>query len=192
VDCTGHGVPGAFMSLIGHNGLNQAVKERGRIRPSDVLKDLNKIAFEALHKDREQYLVRDGMDMALCTLDTRKRILEYAGANSPLYIVRGEEVLHFPPDKNAIGSFDLNGKSFTDHRIQLLEGDMVYIFSDGYADQFGGEKGKKFLYRRFRELLVQISRLPVDAQRAMLQETFTKWRGAHEQVDDILVMGMRA
>jgi serine phosphatase RsbU (regulator of sigma subunit)/HAMP domain-containing protein len=192
VDCTGHGVPGAFMSLIGHNGLNQAVKERGRIRPSDVLKDLNKIAFEALHKDREQYLVRDGMDMALCTLDTHKRILEYAGANSPLYIVRGEEVLHFPPDKNAIGSFDLNGKSFTDHRIQLLEGDMVYIFSDGYADQFGGEKGKKFLYRRFRELLVQISRLPVDAQRAMLQETFTKWRGAHEQVDDILVMGMRA
>jgi serine phosphatase RsbU (regulator of sigma subunit)/HAMP domain-containing protein len=192
VDCTGHGVPGAFMSLIGHNGLNQAVKERGRSRPSEVLKDLNKIAFEALHKDREQYLVRDGMDMALCTLDPRKMILEYAGANCPLYIVRNGEVLHYPPDKNAIGSFDLNGTSFTDHRIQLEPADMVYIFSDGYADQFGGEKGKKFLYRRFRELLLEISTYPVDTQRAMLQDAFNRWRGAHEQVDDILVMGMRA
>lgn len=192
VDCTGHGVPGAFMSLIGHNGLNQAVKERGRSRPSEVLKDLNKIAFDALHKDREQYLVRDGMDMALCTLDPRKNILEYAGANCPLYIVRNGEVLHYPPDKNAIGSLDLNGKSFTDHRIQLEPLDMVYIFSDGYADQFGGEKGKKFLYRRFRELLLQISVEPVEIQRSLLQEAFNKWRGAHEQVDDILVMGMRA
>jgi serine phosphatase RsbU (regulator of sigma subunit)/HAMP domain-containing protein len=192
VDCTGHGVPGAFMSLIGHNGLNQAVKERGRSRPSEVLKDLNKIAFEALHKDREQYLVRDGMDMALCALDPARRVLEYAGANCPLYIVRNAEVLSFQPDKNAIGSFDLNGKSFTDHRIQLEAGDMVYIFSDGYADQFGGEKGKKFLYRRFRELLLSISSRPVDEQRKALQEAFNEWRGAHEQVDDILVMGMRA
>ena len=192
VDCTGHGVPGAFMSLIGHNGLNQAVKERGRSRPSEVLKDLNKIAFDALHKDREQYLVRDGMDMALCALDPRKRILEYAGANCPLYIVRKGEMLHYPPDKNAIGSLDLNGKSFTDHRIQLEPEDMVYIFSDGYADQFGGERGKKFLYRRFRELLLEISQEPVEKQRALLQESFNRWRGAHEQVDDILVMGMRA
>ncbi len=192
VDCTGHGVPGAFMSLIGHNGLNQSVKERGRSRPSEVLKDLNKIAFEALHKDRDQYLVRDGMDMALCAFDPRRKVLEYAGANCPLYIVRSGEVLTFPPDKNAIGSFDLNGQSFTDHRIQLEAGDMVYIFSDGYADQFGGEKGKKFLYRRFRELLVQICAHPMEEQREKLQAAFNDWRGAHEQVDDILVMGMRA
>lgn len=192
VDCTGHGVPGAFMSLIGHNGLNQAVKERGKSRPSEVLKDLNTIAFEALHKDREQYLVRDGMDMALCAFDPQRNLLEYAGANCPLYIVRAGKVLAFSPDKNAIGSFDLNGKSFTDHRIQLEPGDMVYIFSDGYADQFGGERGKKFLYRRFRDLLLQISELPEEDQRDMLQEAFNRWRGAHEQVDDILVMGLRA
>ncbi len=192
VDCTGHGVPGAFMSLIGHNGLNQAVKERGRSRPSEVLKDLNKIAYDALHKDREQYLVRDGMDMALCALDPRKKVLEYAGANCPLYIVRRGQVMMFSPDKNAIGSFDLNGKGFTDHRIQLEPGDMVYIFSDGYADQFGGEKGKKFLYRRFRDLLLEISGKPVEEQREALQEAFNRWRGGHEQVDDILVMGMRA
>ena len=192
VDCTGHGVPGAFMSLIGHNGLNQAVKERGRSRPSEVLADLNKIAFDALHKDREQYLVRDGMDMALCSFDPERNVLEYAGANCPLYLVRGEQILHFAPDKSAIGSFDLDGRVFTDHRIRLETGDMVYIFSDGYADQFGGPKGKKYLYRRFRELLVEISVHPPERQRVLLNDAFNAWRGAHEQVDDILVIGMRA
>jgi len=192
VDCTGHGVPGAFMSLIGHNGLNQAVKERRRSKPSEVLMDLNRIAYEALHKDREQYLVRDGMDMALCSFDPARGLLEFAGANCPLYLVRDGAVRLFAPDKNAIGSFDLDGKSFTDHHIELRPGDMVYIFSDGYADQFGGPKGKKFLYRRFRELLLEISNHPVDHQRDMLQNAFNGWRGAHEQVDDILVIGMRA
>lgn len=192
VDCTGHGVPGAFMSLIGHNGLNQAMREQGRSRPSEVLKMLNKIAFDALHKDREDQMVRDGMDMALCNYDPQRMVLEYAGANSPLYIVRGEEVLRFTPDKRPIGSFDLEGHSFTDHRIKLEQGDMVYIFSDGYADQFGGPKGKKFLYKRFRDLLLEVSRFPIERQRSMLDEAFKGWRGAHEQVDDILVIGMRA
>ncbi|MBK8499007.1 MAG: SpoIIE family protein phosphatase [Flavobacteriales bacterium] len=192
VDCTGHGVPGAFMSLIGHNGLNQAAKERNRSRPSEVLADLNRIAYEALHKDREQYLVRDGMDMALCSYDPARGVLEYAGANCPLYIVRDGQVLPFSPDKNAIGSLELTGHTFTDHRIRLQSGDMVYIFSDGYADQFGGPKGKKFLYRRFRELLVEISPQPADRQRNLLNDAFNAWRGAHEQVDDILVIGMRA
>lgn len=192
VDCTGHGVPGAFMSLIGHNGLNQAMREQGRSRPSEVLKMLNKIAFDALHKDREDQMVRDGMDMALCNYDPQRMVLEYAGANSPLYLVRGEEVLRFTPDKRPIGSFDLEGHAFTDHRIKLEQGDMVYIFSDGYADQFGGPKGKKFLYKRFRDLLLEVSRFPIEQQRRMLDEAFKGWRGAHEQVDDILVIGMRA
>lgn len=192
VDCTGHGVPGAFMSLIGHNGLNQAIRERGAGRPSEVLKVLNKLAFEALHKDREQFLVRDGMDMALCNYDPSRRVLEYAGANSPLYIVRGTEVLRFQPDKRPIGSFELDGQDFTDHRILLEQGDMVYLFSDGYADQFGGPKGKKFLYKRFRDLLLEISRYPAERQSSMLEEAFRGWRGVHEQVDDILVIGMRA
>ena len=190
VDCTGHGVPGAFMSLIGHNGLNQAVREQGRSRPSEVLKVLNKIAFDALHKDREEMMVRDGM--ALCNYDPQRMVLEYAGANSPLYLVRGEEVLRFTPDKRPIGSFDLEGHAFTDHRIKLEQGDMVYIFSDGYADQFGGPRGKKFLYKRFRDLLLEVSRFPIEQQRSMLDEAFKGWRGAHEQVDDILVIGMRA
>jgi serine phosphatase RsbU (regulator of sigma subunit)/HAMP domain-containing protein len=192
VDCTGHGVPGAFMSVVGYNGLNQAVKERGWTRPSEVLRELNRIAFEALHKDRENTLVRDGMDMALCVWDPALNVLEYAGANCPLYVVRGGELLRFMPDKSAIGSFELNGASFTDHRIKLQKGDMVYVFSDGYADQFGGPRGKKFLYRRFRELLIAVSPHGMERQRELLNEAFNEWRGAHEQVDDILVIGMRA
>ena len=192
VDCTGHGVPGAFMSLIGHNGLNQVVKDRGRSKPSEVLHELNRIAYEALHKDREQGLVRDGMDLALCTLDPVTLELEFAGANNPLYLVRGGEVLLFAPNKNAIGSIELGVEAFTDHRVQLKKGDMVYIFSDGYADQFGGPKGKKYMYRRFRDLLLAISDDTPERQRARLHDEFNGWRGAHEQVDDILVIGMRA
>ncbi len=192
VDCTGHGVPGAFMSLVGYNGLNQAAKDKPWEHPSEVLSDLNRIAFEALHKDREQHLVRDGMDMALCVYDPRERILEFAGANCPLYLVRDGELYPYSPDKNAIGSIELNGIAFHDHRIGLRAGDMVYIFSDGYADQFGGPKGKKFLYRRFREVLLEISAKPTSEQQQLLHEEFSRWRGAHEQVDDILVIGMRA
>jgi len=191
VDCTGHGVPGAFMSLVGHNGLNQAVREHGLVRPSEVLRDLNRRAFEALHKDRDQF-VRDGMDMALCTLDPGDLMLEYSGANCPLYLVRNGQVLQYAPDKMPIGGFELQGKAFTDHRIQLQKGDVVYIFSDGYADQFGGPRGKKFLYRRFRELLVEIHGMPMERQKIMLLEALNQWKGAHEQVDDILVIGMRA
>lgn len=191
VDCTGHGVPGAFMSLVGHNGLNQAIKERGITRPSEVLGDLNRIAYEMLHKDRDQFM-RDGMDMALCTLDPRTMEMEYAGANCPLYLIREGEVFQYVPDKRPIGGFELNGHSFTDHRIQLKKGDAIYIFSDGYADQFGGIKGKKFLYRRFRELLVRIHQNPMDRQKGLLIEALNEWRGVQEQVDDILVIGMRA
>ncbi|HMQ75223.1 MAG TPA: SpoIIE family protein phosphatase [Flavobacteriales bacterium] len=192
VDCTGHGVPGAFMSLVGHNGLNQAVRESDALRPSAILRALNRIAFDALHKDRDQSMVRDGMDMALCVYDPHTRTLDYAGANCPLYLVRDRDVIQYAPDKIPIGGFELHGQSFTDHRIQLQEGDVVYIFSDGYADQFGGPKGKKFLYRRFRELLVAISNEPLEAQKRALLEAFMDWKGAHEQVDDILVIGMRA
>jgi serine phosphatase RsbU (regulator of sigma subunit) len=190
VDCTGHGVPGAFMSLVGHNGLNQVVKERGSTTPGEVLDQLNRIAFETLHKDRDQY-VRDGMDMALCTYHPDSRVLEFAGANCPLYVVRGEEVLQFAPNKMPIGGFALEGKPFKGHVVQLQKGDAAYVFSDGYADQFGGPRGKKFLYRQFRELLVKITPETAERKKVMLTEAFNEWKGTHEQVDDILVMGMQ-
>ena len=191
VDCTGHGVPGAFMSLIGHNALNQVIKEQGNVRPSLILKKLNDISFSALHKYRDNSLVRDGMDMALCTLDLKKNLLSFAGANCPLYIVRGQELLQFKPDKIPIGGFELTDTAFTDHHIEIQQGDMIYIFSDGYPDQFGGEKGKKFMYGKFRALLSSISHLPMPEQRDALQESLLAWKGPREQVDDILVIGVR-
>ncbi len=190
VDCTGHGVPGAFMSLVGHNGLNQVVKERGLTKPSEVLDQLNRIAYETLHKDRDQY-VRDGMDMALCTFHPEELVLEFAGANCPLYVVRGEEVLQFAPNKMPIGGFALEDKVFTGHTVQLQKGDAAYVFSDGYADQFGGPRGKKFFYRQFRDLLVRITPETPERRKALLIEAFNDWKGTQEQVDDILVMGMR-
>lgn len=192
VDCTGHGVPGAFMSLVGHNGLNQAVRGAGCREPAVILRELNRIAYESLHKDRDQFLVRDGMDMSLCSLDPKTRELAYAGANNPLYVVRNGELIYRQADKVSIGSYEQGEGAFTEHRMQLEPGDMVYVFSDGYPDQFGGPKGKKFLYRQFRELLMRIASLPVEQQKRTLQETLNAWKGAHEQVDDILVIGVRA
>lgn len=190
VDCTGHGVPGAFMSLVGHNGLNQVVKERGLTDPALVLDQLNRIAYDTLHKDRDQY-VRDGMDMALCTFHPETLLLEFAGANCPLYVVREGEVLQFASNKMPIGGFDLRDKQFIGHAVQLLPGDAAYVFSDGYADQFGGPRGKKFRYRQFRELLVQITPEAPERKKALLAQAFAQWRGTQEQVDDILVMGMQ-
>ena len=143
VDCTGHGVPGAFMSLVGANGLNAAVKEHRLQNPGKILDDLNNYASESLYKQGDENAIRDGMDIAICSIDYKKMLLEYAGAYNPLYIVRDNEIVITKGDKFAIGSFNPYTKSFATHKIPLLAGDIVYIFSDGYADQFGGLKGKK-------------------------------------------------
>ncbi|MCC6838983.1 MAG: SpoIIE family protein phosphatase [Flavobacteriales bacterium] len=190
VDCTGHGVPGAFMSLVGHNGLNQVIKAQRITRPAAALDELNRIAYETLHKDRDQY-VRDGMDMALCTFDRRSLQLAYAGANCPLYLVRGTELVQYAPNKMPIGGFAQQSGVFQDHLVQLRPGDTVYIFSDGFADQFGGPRGKKFLYRQFREVLVRIAPEPPERKKSLLNEAFNEWKGMREQVDDILVMGIQ-
>lgn len=190
VDCTGHGVPGAFMSLMAHNSLNRVVKERGITTPHEVLEQLSKITFDTLHQNNDQG-VRDGMDIAFCTFHPDTLVLEFAGANRPLYVVRQGEVIAYPANKISIGSENTNDRTFTGHRIQLQPGDAVYAFSDGYADQFGGPRGKKFLYRQFRELLVRITpEAPKDRKR-ILAESFVKWKATLEQVDDILVIGMR-
>lgn len=191
VDCTGHGVPGAFMSLVGHNGLNQAVKEHGLRRPAEILDDLNNIAQNSLNKGQDDISVRDGMDIALCVLDEKKNELYYAGANCPLYIVRNGALHQLKANKQPIGGFDTGRKPYTEHTISLEAGDVIYIFSDGYADQFGGPNEKKFLYRRFRETITSIHNKDMDEQKEALLETLMTWKGANEQVDDILVIGAR-
>jgi len=191
VDCTGHGVPGAFMSLVGANGLNGAIKEHKLNDPGMILDDLNAYSHESLNKEGDENAVRDGMDISLCAIDYKNMQLDYAGAYNPLYIIRNGEILITKGDKFAIGSFEPGVKNFNTQTIPLEKGDLIYVFSDGYADQFGGLKGKKFMYRQFRETLLSIKDLTMDEQRSLLDQKIEAWKGSFEQVDDILIIGVR-
>lgn len=191
VDCTGHGVPGAFMSLIGANALNHIVNGENIDKPSAILDEMNRLSSEALNKSDEGSKVRDGMDVAICSINKTKNILEYSGANNPLYIIREGELMQTKADKFAIASFEDGEERYTNHEFELHKGDLIYIFSDGYPDQFGGIKGKKFMYRQFRETLLEIKDLPMVEQKTVLDDTIEEWKGNFEQVDDILVIGVK-
>ena len=188
VDCTGHGVPGAFMSLVGHNGLNQAVNEHGYEEAGKILDDLDRSAQKALTRTNEGESVSDGMDMALCILDKENRKLQFAGANNPLYLIRDGGLTEYKADKEAIGGEGEH--EYNTHEIDLQKGDILYVFSDGFPDQFGGPKGKKFKYRPFKELLLSVSDKSMKEQKETLDRTIEEWKGDLEQIDDILVIGM--
>lgn len=190
-DCTGHGVPGAFMSLLGHNLLENVVSMGTSVNPGVILTALNQQINARFSKGQEGS--KHGMDIAIISLDTVTHQLEYAGAKNALYIVRANELLEIKADKMPLGTpcKDQVIFNYTNHVLQLQKGDMLYLFSDGFADQKGGPEKKKFFYQPFKELLVSISTLPVDEQREQLDSTIVKWMGASEQVDDILVMGIR-
>lgn len=189
-DCTGHGVTGAFLSMIGISQINQIVNENGVIEPAQILNLLNNGIVHAL-KQRETD-TGDGMDIAICSIDLQNRTVQYAGANRPLYIIRKGDLEEIKPDKLAIGGFRLNKDAlFTNHSLELSEGDIVYIFSDGYVDQFGGEQGKKMLSKRLREFLISIKNLPMQDQGNELEKYFDNWKGNMEQVDDVLLIGIR-
>lgn len=192
VDCTGHGVPGAFMSIVGYNQLRQAIISTKGSSPADILNQLNKGVTETLHQNDDKSQSRDGMDIAICSLNYKTLELEYAGAFNPLYLLREDNIIQTKANKFPIGSY-IKGKtySFTNHKVQLQEGDQVYIFSDGYADQFGGPRGKKFMYKRFRDLLLKTSSKTVSAQKEEMQLALNNWMKDEEQVDDILVIGVR-
>ena len=195
VDCTGHGVPGAFMSLVGHNSLNHAISNNPDLNPAKILKDLSSFSATALHRSSDDQKSRDGMDLALCVYDRKNSKVEYAGAFNPLYIVRKNELLETKPDKIAVGSPETLDKNFTAHTISLEEGDMMYIFSDGYVDQFGGKNGRKFMYKPFREMLISIAPLNHEEQYEKVERTMENWRltekGFEEQIDDMLIIGVR-
>ena len=212
-DCTGHGVPGAMVSVICNNGLNRSVREYGISNPAKILNKTREIVIQEFEKSEEE--IKDGMDIALCTLEGNK--LSYSGANNPLWIIRKGEIketkvdlsagtstkkhityhqehdlslIEVKADKQPIGKFFAE-TSFTTHTIYLQKGDSIYIFSDGYVDQFGGEKGKKFKPKAFRELLLSIQKETMDKQKLLLDIAFEKWRGNIEQVDDVCVLGIR-
>jgi len=192
VDCTGHGVPGAFMSIVGYNQLKQAIITTGGSNPAEILDHLNQGVSETLHQNEANSTSKDGMDIAICSIDYKTLELEYAGAFNPLYLLRDGEIVQTKGDKFPIGSF-LDGEtpSFTNHKIQLIEGDQIYIFSDGFPDQFGGPRGKKFMYKKFRELLVANGKEDLSTQKDLLKESLFAWMQDEEQVDDILVIGVK-
>jgi ligand-binding sensor domain-containing protein/serine phosphatase RsbU (regulator of sigma subunit) len=193
VDCTGHGVPGAFMSIVGHNLLDRVVGEQKITRPARILDELNKSISDTLRQtDLEDNTVRDGMDIALCALNKKTNVLEFAGAYNPLWLLRDNEIIEIKANKFPIGNSKFgDNHHFTNHEIPLQKGDTIYIFSDGYSDQFGGPKGKKFKASALKQLLLNAQGLNMAAQRELLDTTIEAWRGNHEQVDDILVIGFR-
>jgi serine phosphatase RsbU (regulator of sigma subunit) len=191
VDCTGHGVPGALMSIVGYNGLNQAINEHKLSEPASILQHLSTSVNESLRKSEHDDYVRDGMDIALCKLNFRTLKLEFASAFNPLLIIRNGEELLVKGDRIAIGSMDTNVRPFQNHEIELQKGDCIYIYSDGYADQFGGELGKKMKTTVMRKLVLELSSLPMEQQKIELEKHLIAWQGEHEQVDDICVIGVR-
>ncbi|MFL5764955.1 MAG: tetratricopeptide repeat protein [Bacteroidia bacterium] len=192
VDCTGHGVPGAMMSVVGFNLLTQAVNEMGLTVPSDILKHLDYGVTKTLRQSGDGKGVKDGMDLSLCSLDKKTNILQYAGAFNSLYYVKDGAFFEIKADKFPIG-VNLDGKvdNYTNHIVPLSKGDCVYLFSDGYADQFGGPKGKKFKYNQLKELLYKNYQLPIEDQKQRLAEAFDSWMGELEQVDDVVIIGVR-
>ena len=192
VDCTGHGVPGAFMSMIGAEKLDEGVELSSNT--SEILRILNTgIKTSLKQSDANDDSTRDGMDLALCSIDTESRIVNYAGANRPLWIVRkgATEVEEIKATKKAIGGFTAFSQTFESHTIQLNEGDAFYLCSDGYADTFNGVTGKKMNTKRFKEMLIEIPLMSMENQQRHLSEFLDKWKGEEEQVDDILVIGVR-
>jgi serine phosphatase RsbU (regulator of sigma subunit) len=192
VDCTGHGVPGALMSVVGFNYLHQAIMEKGKIAPSDILSYLDEGVTDRLRQSGGESGVKDGMDLGLCTLNQKTRELQYAGAYNPLYIVTKNGLTETKADKLPIGmNTDGVVDIYQNHVFNLEKGDCVYVFSDGYADQFGGPHGKKFKYAQLRKLLEGLFNVPMQEQKKALIKAFEDWMGDEAQIDDICVIGVR-
>ncbi|HNP47298.1 MAG TPA: cyclic nucleotide-binding domain-containing protein [Bacteroidia bacterium] len=189
-DCTGHGVTGAFLSVVGNSLLNQIVAEKRITDPGKILDTLHVLIVETLNQRTGEST--DGMDIALCSVDLKNNLLTYAGANRPLWLVRDGELITFAADKYPIGGLQIvHDENFKTHSIELKKNDTFYIFSDGYADQFGGELGKKFMTKKLKETLISIRHLSMEEQRSGLNSVFDEWKGNHEQIDDVLIMGVR-
>lgn len=192
VDCTGHGVPGALMSVVGFNLLTQAVNEVGLTKPSEILKHLDAGVTKTLRQSEDGKGVKDGMDLSLCSLNLVTNELQYAGAFNSLYYISSGVFNEIKADKFPIG-VNLDGKvdEYRNHSIQLKKGDSLFLYSDGYADQFGGPNGKKFKYNKLKQLLIEISVYPVSQQKQAVEQAFDMWKGKLEQVDDVVIIGVK-
>jgi serine phosphatase RsbU (regulator of sigma subunit) len=191
VDCTGHGVPGGFMSMLGSGLLNQIVNEEQKLEPDEILNHLRDRVMIALKQTGADGESRDGMDISLCRYIISENKLQYAGANNSLYMVRNNELKEVKADKQPIGIYIGEKKPFTRHELKINKGDLLYMSSDGYADQFGGQKGKKFKSSSFEKLLSHISPFDLKEQYNAIESTFMSWKGDYEQLDDVCVIGVK-
>jgi serine phosphatase RsbU (regulator of sigma subunit) len=187
-DCTGHGVPGAMVSVVCHNALNRSVREFGLTAPDQVLNKTRELVLETFARSGKN--VNDGMDISLCAINRKTNHLKFAGANNDMIVLRKEELIELSADKQPVGKFD-NAKPFSCQSLDLQAGDALYLFTDGFADQFGGEKGKKFKYQSFKKLLAEASQKPVSHQKDILHHAFESWKAEFEQLDDVCVIGVR-
>jgi serine phosphatase RsbU (regulator of sigma subunit)/streptogramin lyase len=195
VDCTGHGVPGAFMSLIGNNILNQIVNENNVTDPAQILQHLNEGVLKALYANKTYSTAKDGMDIGICAINFETEQLFFAGAMRPIYVCRNGALDEVAGDKVSIGNDFIDGVhkgfKFSNKVIEIQKGDLFYLSTDGYADQFGGEKGKKMMKKNFKNLLQHVSHKPIDEQFKIVSDSFIEWKGNFEQVDDVLVIGFK-
>jgi len=197
-DCTGHGVPGAMVSVICNNSLNRSFREYQLTQPNHILDKTREIVIAEFEKSEEE--VKDGMDISMVSINMEKKFegdyahleISWSGANNPLWVVRkySSEVEEYKGDKQPIGKYS-SPKPFTSHSIKIYEGDTFYLFTDGFADQFGGPKGKKFMYKAFKELLLSIQKMSMDEQKNYLEKSLLKWKGNLEQIDDICIIGVK-
>jgi serine phosphatase RsbU (regulator of sigma subunit) len=190
-DCTGHGVPGAFMSIMGISFLNQIANMPEVQNAADALNHLRHNVITSLNQEGSETDTKDGMDISLCVYDFKEMIMEFSGAYNPLYMIRNEELSVIKADRMPVGIHERMDRPFTNNKFTIMKGDIFYILSDGYIDQFGGPKGKKFMTKRFKELILRIHKLPMDEQSRILEEELLKWRGDIEQIDDIIIIGIR-
>jgi serine phosphatase RsbU (regulator of sigma subunit) len=188
-DSTGHGVPGAIMSILNISSLEKSIETKNT--PSEILNETRKIIINRLKKDGSAEGGKDGMDASLVILNKAKTKLYYAAANSPVWILRNGEILELEPDKMPVGKHDRDSIPFTQNEVNLQNGDLIYTFTDGMPDQFGGPKGKKYKYTRLKEFLISISNLSMHEQKERLHLEFKNWKGDLEQVDDVCIIGIR-
>ena len=196
-DCTGHGVPGAFMSMLGVAYLNEIVnkiainKHISTLSADDILNQLREMVITSLHQTGDTNEPKDGMDISICIIDFEHKKMQFAGANNPLYLIRDGKLTQFDPDRMPVSYHQKRDVPFIKHDFELKPDDRIYMFSDGYIDQFGGSQGMKFLARQFKDVLLKIHNLPMTDQMSFLLKTFNDWQGDRHQLDDVLVLGFR-
>jgi serine phosphatase RsbU (regulator of sigma subunit) len=192
VDCTGHGVPGALLSLIGYFLLNDIVRSRGISEPGRILDLLDEGVTQTLKQDRGDAATKDGMDIALCRIDVKNKVVEYAGAHRPLLVMRNGVMEEIKGDRFPVGGgIAKNQVSFNTSRVQLKSGDSIYFSSDGFPDQFGGEEGKKLGSKKMRQLVEGFGELKGEEAMNAFDHAWETWRGSHKQTDDVLLIGIR-